>query len=78
MLTKSGKQSIGIDYGSIATKWELRAGTIDLLCKIRSRIVAFNYNQTTDLLALRHPLKLGGMSFSRMLNEVLIEWVIPG
>jgi len=78
VLAETGRRSTGIDFHSIATKWELPAGGIDLLRVIQSRKVAVDYNRTTDILALRHPLKTGGTSFSQMLEKIFSDRIIPG
>eukprot|EP00588_Corethron_pennatum_P010517 CAMPEP_0194270546 /NCGR_PEP_ID=MMETSP0169-20130528/4511_1 /TAXON_ID=218684 /ORGANISM="Corethron pennatum, Strain L29A3" /LENGTH=534 /DNA_ID=CAMNT_0039012633 /DNA_START=219 /DNA_END=1823 /DNA_ORIENTATION=- len=67
-----------INFDEIATKWELPDGGIDLLKEIQARPVAFDYNKTTDILSLRHPLKTGGTSLSRMLDEIFGGSVVPG
>jgi len=79
VLKVSEVRKKGIDFGAIATKWELPDGSIDLLEEIHSRTVAFDYNQETDILSLRHPLKTGGTSFSHMLKMMFgQERIIPG
>jgi len=79
VLVETRRRRTRIDYDSIATKWELPTGGIKILEEIQSRKVGFDYNQTTDILALRHPPKSGGTSFSVMLREIFSnERVIPG
>ena len=78
VLRESEKRKIGINFDAIATKWELPDGSIDLLEQIQSRTVGFDYNKTTDILSLRHPLKTGGTSFSLMMKSIYGERVVPG
>ena len=78
VLRESEKRKIEINFDAIATKWELPDGSIDLLKQIQSRTVGFDYNRTTDILSLRHPLKTGGTSFSLMMNSIYGERVVPG
>ena len=78
VLIVSATRQDEIDFGSIAKKWELPQTAIGLLKQIHSRTVAFDYNRTTDILSLRHPLKTGGTSFSRMLEEIFEGRTIPG
>merc|ERR1712176_1750908 len=70
VLAASAIRAKEIDFDSIAVKWELPKSAIGLLKQIHSRTVAFDYNRTTDILSLRHPLKTGGTSFSRMLEQI--------
>ena len=78
VLRESEKRRIEINFDAIATKWELPDGSIDLLKQIQSRTVGFDYNKTTDILSLRHPLKTGGTSFSWMMKSIYGERVVPG
>ena len=79
VLKKSIQRQSQIDFDAIATAWKLPDGSVDLLQQIQSRTVAFDYNRTTDILALRHPLKTGGTSISVMLRDIYgKDRVIPG
>jgi len=78
VLAVSATRAKEIDFDSIADKWELPKSTIVLLKQIHSRTVAFDYNRTTDILSLRHPLKTGGTSFSRMLEQIFPGQTVPG
>ena len=78
VLRESEKRRIEINFDAIAKKWELPDGSIDLLKQIQSRTVGFDYNKTTDILSLRHPLKTGGTSFSWMMKSIYGERVVPG
>jgi len=78
VLAISATRQDKIDFASIAKKWELAKTSIGLLKQIHSRTVAFDYNRTTDILSLRHPLKTGGTSISRMLEDMFPGRSIPG
>ncbi len=78
LLAESQRRAAQIDFASIAQTWELPKGSIGILKQIQSRTIGFDYNETTDILALRHPLKTGGTSFSKMMKEIFQERVIPG
>jgi len=78
VLAESKPRASKIDFKSIAKNWELPDGSIEILKEIQSRTMGFDYNETTDILALRHPLKTGGTSFSHMMRAVFGERVIPG
>jgi len=76
--SNSSSSSSSINYQSITEKWQLPKAAIPLLKKIQSRPVGFDYNRTSDILALRHPLKTGGTSFSKMLKIMFKGQVLPG
>jgi len=79
VLAESKPRASQIDFESIAKNWELPDGSIELLKEIQLRTLGFDYNETTDILALRHPLKTGGTSFSHMLKKIFgKERVLPG
>jgi len=78
VLAESKPRASKINFQSIAKNWELPDGSIDILKEIQSRTMGFDYSETTDILALRHPLKTGGTSFSHMMRAVFGERVIPG
>jgi len=80
VLKESNQRQPQIDFEGIATTWKLPAKetSIQLLKDIQSRPVGFDYNQTTDILSLRHPLKTGGTSISWMMLKIWGERVVPG
>lgn len=80
ILTKAKKRAKNIDFSSIAKKWELPDvdASVELLKQIQTRTMGFDYNPNTDILALRHPLKTGGTSFSKMLKKIFPEQIVPG
>ena len=78
VLAESEPRASKIEFESIAKNWDLPDGSIDLLKQIQLRTLGFDYNQKTDILALRHPLKTGGTSFSKMMHNIFQERVMPG
>ncbi len=79
VFAESEPRASQIDFEAIAKNWELPDGSIDLLKEIQLRTLGFDYNETTDILAFRHPLKTGGTSFSHMLKKIFgKQRIIPG
>ena len=66
-----------INFQSITEKWNLPLTAIPILKEIQKKRT--EYNSTSDILALIHPLKTGGTSFSLMLRDIFgKKRIFPG
>jgi hypothetical protein len=71
--------SANINFQSITEKWNLPQTAIPILKEIHKNRAGSDYNSTSDILALNHPLKTGGTSFSLMLKEIFGKTrIFPG
>jgi hypothetical protein len=69
--------SANINFQSITEKWNLPLTAIPVLKEIQQKRT--EYNSTSDILALIHPLKTGGTSFSLMLRDIFgKKRIFPG
>jgi hypothetical protein len=75
--TWNNVDSANINFQTITEKWNLPLTAIPILEEIQKKRT--DYNSTSDILALIHPLKTGGTSFSLMLKEIFGKTrIFPG